>query len=62
MSRLRVQAVIFRYVTPRIRAKVGMCDLNMPKARSGIPDQSDLRAFQDRKSSPSLRDPRELEV
>ena len=88
-----MQAVIFRYVTPRIRAKVGMwlvkriqdtseradcrlmpnirgaleclsfsCDLNMPKARSGIPDQSDLRAFQDRKSGPSLRDPRELEV
>ena len=65
-----MQAVIFRYVTPRIRAKVGMwlvkkiqdtsehadyrlmpnirgaleclsfsCDLNMPKARSDIPDQ-----------------------
>ena len=66
-----MQAVIFRYVTPRIRAKVGMwlvkrvqdtsehadyrlmpnirgaleclsfsCDLNMLRARSGIPDQS----------------------
>ena len=84
-SRLRVQAVILRYVTPRVRAKIGMwlvkkiqdtsehadyrlmpnirgaieclsfsCDLNVPKVRSGIPDQSDLRAFQDRKSSPAL--------